>query len=192
MHSVIVLGVCSLGLMAELPAGWHLAGSAPRDYDSSVDSLTPYNGEQTLSLKSRADGAMQGFGTLMRSYDAAPYAGKRVRFSANVKAEGVQEWAGLWMRVDDATHKMNNVPAVVAFDNMQSRPLKGSFGWKVVSVVLDVPEQATGISLGILMEKAGAVWLNGMKLEVVGSDVPTTGMSRKAPANSPSNLTFEK
>jgi hypothetical protein len=192
LKSIAVLTACSFLLQAELPEGWHLAGSAPRDYDCSIDSLLPYNGEQSTYLKGKEGAPLQGFGTFMRSYSPEPYLGKRVRFSANVKADAVKDWAGLWMRVDDANHKTGNSPAVLAFDNMQSRPIKGTFGWKSFSVVLDVPEEATGISLGILMSGGGAVWLNGVKLEVVGPEVATTGMTRpKKSTAGPTNLSFE-
>jgi hypothetical protein len=193
LKSIAVLTACSFMLQAELPEAWHLAGSAPRDYDCTIDSLTPYNGEQSTYLKGKEGAALQGFGTLMRSYSPGPYLGKRVRFSANVKADSVKDWAGLWMRVDDANHKTGENPSVLAFDNMQSRPIKGTFGWRSFSVVLDVSEEATGISLGILLSGGGSVWLNGAKIEVVGTDVATTGMSRsnKKAAAGPTNLSFE-
>jgi hypothetical protein len=60
----------------------------------------------------------------MQSFDAKMmqnYLGKRVRFSAAVKTEDVQSWAGLWMRVDKGSQ-------TVEFDNMQDRPLKGTAG----------------------------------------------------------------
>jgi hypothetical protein len=44
--------------------------------------------------------AIDGFGTLMQDFRAKQYVGKRVRFSAFVKSENVEGWAGLWMRVD--------------------------------------------------------------------------------------------
>ena len=192
LKSIAVLTACSFLLQAELPESWHLAGSAPRDYDCTIDSLAPYNGEQSTYLKGKEGAELKGFGTLMRSYGAEPYLGKRIRFSANVKADTVKDWAGLWMRVD-ARHATGETPAVLSFDNMQGRPIKGTFGWKSFSVVLDVPEDAANISLGILMQGGGAVWLNSVKLEVVGTDVPTTGMSRpKKPTAGPTNLSFEE
>src|SRR5450631_487339 len=41
-----------------------------------------------------------GFGTLMQDFRADHYQGKRVRFSAFVKTEAAQDWAGQWKRVD--------------------------------------------------------------------------------------------
>ena len=63
-------------------------------------------------------------------------------FSAFVKSDSVQDWAGLWMRVDkgsDATAK------VLSFDNMQDRPIKRTTGWRNYEGVLDVPRDTAGI-----------------------------------------------
>ena len=60
------------------------------------------------------------------------------------------------MRVDDS-------PQTVEFDNMQDRPLKGTGGWKKFEVVLDVPQDASGIFFlrscffGVLLDNAGEV-----------------------------------
>jgi hypothetical protein len=156
------------------PRGWILAGSKPGSYNTGVESASAY-------LKSK-DAAVDGFGTLMQMFDAQQYLGKRVRFSGSVKAEGVQKWAGLWMRVDKGR-------ASVAFDNMEDRSIKGTSGWQSYAVVLDVPRDATAIGLGILLDGTGAVWLNQVSVEVVGTNVATTG---KQMPKAPTNLGFEK
>jgi uncharacterized protein (DUF362 family) len=43
-----------------------------------------------------------------------------------------------------------------------------------VSVVLDVPKEAVGIALGVLLASGGEVWIDDASLEVVGMDVPDT------------------
>jgi len=85
------------------------------------------------------------------------------------------------MRIDKGSEMM-------AFDNMQDRAIRGTTGWKGYEVVLDVPQDATGIFFGVLLSKTGAVWLNSVKFEVVGSNVPTTGRSQR---DGPTNLGFE-
>ena len=86
----------------------------------------------------------------MQNVQADHYLGKRVRFSAFVKTERAQEWAGLWMRVDKGTQ-------TAAFDNMHDRPITASTNWQKYDVVLDVPEDATGISFGVLLSGSGEV-----------------------------------
>jgi hypothetical protein len=110
-----------------------------------------------------------GFGTLSQAIQATEYAGKRVRLRAWVRSENVTDWAGLWMRVDKGQ-------TVISLDNMQQRAIHGSQPWITYDVVLDVPGDATRIGFGILLTGPGEVWLNDVKLEAVGQEVPTTGM----------------
>lgn len=70
------------------------------------------------------------------------------------------------MRVDG----QNN--AVLAFDNMQRRPLKGTFDWREAEVVLDVSSEATNIAFGVLLTGRGLVRLADLRSEVVGSRSP--------------------
>ena len=58
-------------------------------------------------------------------------------------------------------------------------------------VVLNVPKHATGISFGILVSKSGTVWLNNVKLEIVGNEVPVTAKPFGAMQEEPVNLNFE-
>jgi hypothetical protein len=193
-RSVALLAACAAVLRAAPPSGWFLAGSQPKEYDCSVDPGTSYLGQPSSYLKSKPGIETSGFGTMMQSFDAAPFLGKRVRLSGVVKSEQVVNWAGLWMRIDDSVHGTTGQPKMVGFDNMQGRPIKGTTAWQTYSVVLDVPESATGIAMGILLDGAGAVWLSGVKLETVGPEVAVTG---GAPGvrplhDGPVNLGFDK
>ena len=180
------LAVGSLALYAEIPKGWFLAGSKPAEYESSVDSGNAYAGQPSAYLRSKKAQVPEGFGTLMQSFGADQYVGKRVRYSAFVKSENVERWAGLWMRVDG---KSGQSP--LAFDNMQDRPVKGTSTWRNYEVVLDVPAGATGIAFGILMDGPGTVWMNSAKIEEVPDSIPATDKI-KAPAKGPTNLGFDK
>jgi hypothetical protein len=161
-----------------------MAGSKPANYDTGVDRDTVYNSKPSAYVKAKAD--QDGFGTLMQQFSADQYVGKRVRFSAYVKSDSVTRWAGLWMRVDGKTSGRS-----LAFDNMQDRPITGTTGWQPYAVVLDVPEGATGIALGILLDGPGQVWLNSVNVEVVDASVPATGHSANLP-DGPRNLGFDK
>ena len=183
--TVIVI-VFSLLLNASVPRGWLLAGSKPADYDTGIDPVVKHNNTQSAYLKSKPSllSDEKVFGTLMQNFRATQYAGKRVRFSGFVKAEEVQDWAGLWMRIDKDSN-------VVGFDNMQDRPIKGTGDWREYSVVLDVPQDATNIAFGILLSQSGTVWLNSASFEVVGSSVEVTGKKATTPDH-PSNLNFDE
>ena len=178
-----LVAVCSLALQAAVPRGWFLAGSKPASYDTGIDAQASYNGHPSAYLKSK-DPRIDGFGTLMQDFRADHYVGKRVRFSAYVKTENAEGLVGLWMRIDKEAKQL-------AFDNMQNRPIKSTSDWQKYDVVLDVPQDATGIFFGVLLGGTGEAWISNAKFEVVGSDVPTTDLVGTPRPDEPANLNFE-
>jgi hypothetical protein len=183
MSFLSILLLFSLISQAEVPKGWILAGSKPADYESGIDLQAEFNGHASVLLRAKKP-AVDGFATLMQQFRADDYHGKRVRFSGFVKATGLQDWAGLWMRVDKGTR-------MVAFDNMHDRPITSADGWQKYEVVLDVPQDATGIAFGILLKGSGSAWLNHPQLEVVGNDIPTTGPGLNPATKGPASLDVE-
>ena len=162
-----------------VPPGWHLTGSQPQSYKTGADA----NG--TAFLASNTDAKVTGFGTLMQAVQASEYAGKRIRFRATVRSEDVAGWAGLWMRVDQGSK-------MLAFDNMQTRPIRGTTGWATYEVVLNVPPDATSISFGVLLDSNGGIWLRGAEFGPVGSEVPTTQVTMPQAPTQPVNLDFKQ
>jgi hypothetical protein len=179
------LTACSIAVNATAPKGWFVAGSRPADYESGIDASAVHNYRPSAYLKSTTP-VIHGFGTLMQQFNADHYLGKRVRFSALVKTQDAQEWAGLWMRVD-------NGPKMLAFDNMQNRAIKGTSDWRRYDIVLDVPQEATGIFFGVLLSGSGEIWLNDAKIEIVGAEVLPTGAESIHPLpDEPTNLDFRE
>jgi hypothetical protein len=185
ISAAAVLAASALLATAAAPPGWLLAGNKPDNYETGVDRQAIYNKLPSAFLKAKAD--EEGFGTLMQQFSADQYRGKRLRLSAFVKSDNVARWAGLWMRIDGKDPATGHL----GFDNMQDRGIKGTTAWQRYDVVLDVPENAAGIALGILLAGPGEVWLNNVKIEVVGNDVPVTGFP-KSPAEGPRNLSFDQ
>jgi hypothetical protein len=176
----------NLATSGATPKSWFAAGSHPKDYKMSVDGAVAHSGKASALLQSVIP-EPGGFGTLMQTFKADAFRGKRVRMSGYARAQEVKTWAGLWMRVDGPRGE------ALAFDNMQDRAIKGTSDWKKYEVVLDVPESAQEIAFGLLLTGAGQVWMDDLAFEVVGKDVPTTGPKPSGgvpPA--PANLNFEE
>lgn len=166
-----------------LPDGWHMAGTRPADYDAGLlPRGLAYDGKRVIQLRFRAADPPTGFGTVMQSFDAARYRGRRVRFSAVLRGEEIGDWAGTWLRVDAAG-------GTRALDNMNDRPLRGTTGWTEAANVLDVDEDAASVHFGVLLSGAGAVDLAGPRFEVVGAGVPVT-MTLRPLAPEPRGLDF--
>ena len=167
---------------ADPPPGWSLAGSKPQAYEIGVETA----GERGSSafLRSRVENT-GGFGTLMQTFSAESYRGKRLRMTGMAKATNVEDWAGLWLRIDGSDQK-----TMLGFDNMQDRPIVGSTEWQKYNVVLDVPDESEAIAFGILLVGSGEVLVDNIRFDEVGEDIAVTDSSKRLPIE-PSNLDFE-
>jgi hypothetical protein len=159
---------CGAGQYVADPAAWRRSGSNPRGYEMNAEPSLQWCAKAGAHMRSLASAADGTFGTFMELLPAAPYLGKRVRLRADVRAEGVTRWAGLWLRVDGKD-------GPIAFDSMQYRAVKATQDFATHDVVLDVPAEANGLAFGIVLAGSGEVWAKEIVIEVVGKDVPTTG-----------------
>ena len=158
--------------LRQFPSGWFASGSSPKDYEVRIDRSEHYTGGASGYVANKADDP-KGFGTLMQVFKADKYHGKRLMMTGYVKTEEVETWAGLWMRVDGPGG------AILAMDNMQDRPIRGTIGWEEYEVVLDVPENSVNISFGVLLAGKGRVWADDFAFRTVGHDVPVSDLKGK-------------
>jgi len=104
-------------------------------------------------------------------------------FSALVSSLNVDEWAGLWMRIDGPGRE------ILGFDNMEDRPIKGTTDWRRYHVVLEVSREARQISFGVLLTGNGEVEIRKVSFEETGMEV--TKMKEEHPLE-PGNLDFSE
>lgn len=162
------------------PTGWLLAGDSPTDYLAHVDA-GPQAGTASGCLRSQRS-PQRRFGTLMQQFAARAWRGRRLRLVASVRLHDVAGRAGLWMRIDGARGR------ILAFDNMQDRPLAGTQDWTQLTIVLDVPRNAQLIAFGVLLAGTGQVWIADVQMDAVGKGVALTGTGALPAA--PVNLDF--
>ncbi len=158
--------------LTSLPLGWH-EGGAHELYLMGTDAARRPggNGFVVASIKSTVSNP-HGAGSIQQSIRAEDYLGKRVRLTGWLKtgphvADGIGS-AHLWLRVDgDGT--------AISSDFMWARPVVMGTEWKEYTLVLDVPQNARGLTFGLCLDGAGQVWADDLTLDVVGLDVATTG-----------------
>ncbi|MFC1463077.1 hypothetical protein ACFLQU_05680 [Verrucomicrobiota bacterium] len=167
-----------------LPKGW--VGGNISDYDIGVDRKLVKEGKASAYIRSKTQ-TPKSFGTIVQTFSAKQYVGKRVRMSAFIKAKRIEGWTGLWMRVDGKGKENFSL----SFDNMQTRPIKGTVDWKKYQIVLDVPDKSKSISFGIVLSGSGQAWLDAFTFEVVTEDIPVTGRTRHDLPEEPLSLGFE-
>lgn len=170
------------------PKGWFAAGSHPGSYDMSLCKDTCHSGTSCARIQSvKSD--IDGFGTLMQSLMPTLYLGKLIKLTAYIKSEGVVDWAGMWMRIDEGKK-------IVAFDNMQGRPIQGDTDWNKYEIMLNIPNSATNMSFGVLLSGKGTVWFDDLEIDCVAADTKVTDPYRSCGVRfqnpQPTNLDFSK
>lgn len=167
---------------------WLITGTAPDKYKTGIDRTVFYTGTASAFIQSEEEEFVPDeYATIMQQFRAERFLGKRVRFSAFVKALEVEGWAGLWLRLD------GKFSVTLKLDNMQNRPIKGTINWNLYSCVLDVPEETELINIGILLTGKGRVWLDDVSFQEVDRTIPVTDFDiQKKYPDYPENLDFEE
>jgi hypothetical protein len=149
--------------------GWSLTGTRPDAYELRCDGV--FTDCAVPILRTRAFKSEPfGMGSLTHTEGAQTWRGRRVELKAELRTGGTDGWAGLWMRVDGKDGQ------VLAFDNMQNRPLRGTTSFQWYSVVLDVPAEAERISFGVLLHGPGAVFVRELAFGEVDAEVSVTDL----------------
>ena len=143
--------------------GWNRIGST--DYAFALDSVVKHGGRYALQTAYRIN---TGFGG---SYWRIPatFGGKKLTLTGFVRTQDTgsdpNTFAGLWMRVDDVAGNR------VAFDNMQSRGIKGTTDWRQYTITLPLPDDAENIHIGGLLVGKGTAWFDDFVLTVDGKPI---------------------
>lgn len=183
----LILGGIAMNSKTEIN-GWIMTGTDPQKYQMNIDYETYNTGTRSATIKSVADEYEAGdFITIMQQFSSKNFLGKRVRLSGFIKTRDVSGWCGLWMRLDNA------VGGALKLDNMQTRPIVGTTEWNHYSCILDVPENAAIINIGVLMFGSGQVWLDNISFQEVDHNTPTTDFTpEEIFPDYPRNLSFEE
>ncbi|MEW5740613.1 MAG: hypothetical protein AB1938_16915 [Myxococcota bacterium] len=158
--------------------GWALTGSKPDAYEIRCDDVFTDCAIPILRTRALAS-EPYGMGSLTHSEGAQPWRGARVELKAELRTGRVDGWAGLWMRIDGPDGK------VLAFDNMQNRPLRGTTSFQWYSVVLDVPADAERISFGVMLHGPGAVFIRELHFDAADTEVTSTDLVGPLRAQTP-------
>lgn len=151
-----------------MPHGWHLVGPDAYAAGADVARRPGGTGWHSATLASTVDVPLET-GMVLQSIRADAYRGRRIRLTGYVRTDSVDGAAGLFARVDGREVTRTS-------DYMLNRALSGTQGWRRQMIVLDVPRDAVGITLGFYLTGAGRIWVDDMALENVGRDVPATGV----------------
>jgi hypothetical protein len=168
-HILLALaaGAMPVAALAAAPTSlapdWYFGGKDAGTFLAGVDPTA--DGHLAQFLLSKTDDP-DASASLSQSMPAQRYLGQRVRFRARLRTRDLSNWGGLWMRIDG-----KDGHSLALYDS-QDRPTKGTTGWQVRSVVLDVPPDAGRIVFGVLGVGTGQIWMEPLDLGTVGPEVP--------------------
>lgn len=158
---------------SNMPGGW--GGGPPETI--FMDNKVVHGGRWAVRIE-RTPESPNSFSTITKSIEM-DFSGASLELRGFLRTEEVSDFAGLWMREDGES------PAL-AFDNMQSRQLKGTTGWSEYSISLPIRSEARKLFFGFLLSGKGKAWVDGLQLLVDGKPVwetpkvsrPTTILER--------------
>jgi erythromycin esterase len=136
---------------------WFFNGAA--GYRVSVQTDGAQEGHSWMQMKAKGETDASAWGSVVQSFDARAYRGKRVRLTGWTKAtEGAK--ATFWLRVDRAG------PGQGFFDNGLSRAATGD-AWTRIVIEGPVAEDADTVTVGAMCSGAGSGGFDGVTLDVV-------------------------
>jgi hypothetical protein len=151
--------------------GWILSGGGAKggDFCVSPDDAATRSGRTPARLKKRPHGNSFAYGTLMKEVDAAPYLGKRVRVSIDVRTDEAKGRRDIWARVQSKSSPGDGAGLGGAWVTLDE-----TSDFATRSIVLDVPLNATRLEYGVGLGGSGAAWLDNDSVTVVDPSVPLT------------------
>ena len=186
--SLVTILIFGFGKSSEMPKGWLKAGSNPDSYNFGSDSTVFENGHRSTYIESLVKN-IDGFATIMQMCSAKNYLGTTIKMTGYIKSENVNDWAGMWLRVDS-----RKTYESVSFDNMQDRPIRATSDWTKCEIVLEVPEDSGIINYGALISGSGKIWFDNISFEILDNKTPKNLTVQEIPGipEKPVNLDFEE
>jgi hypothetical protein len=175
-----------------IPKGWQFSAGERSNFEVNVEESDRSNAKKCVSIKSLMMSEPRDIGNFSQECLATKYLGQRIRMSAWVKSDLSEGHGQLWLRIDGDWRLHCRVKGT--FDNMwPDRLITGVTDWKQYSLVVEVPKTSTSMGFGIYNIGQGTVWIDEVSFEVVGKDVPLTGLLDDAVQDTePRNLNFEE
>ena len=153
---------CVESLIVSTPPGrWALVDTKSDAFDLQVNG--PATSSRSEILLSSDEAAVGVFGQAQFVEPIVEGRARRVRVTADVRPERIRASAALWVRAD-----RNGRPIVTEYAAI---PVRGSSDWQQRETGLVIPDSATAITYGVVLQGPGTVALR--HLSVALSDIPS-------------------
>jgi len=160
LTSALCLGLLSNGYAADdLLESWQKWELQKGTHEMGVDKSTYLKQPGSIFIKSLQSDTDKNAG-IYQMIAIDRYKGKRIRFSAQVKAKDVKNTGWIYARSGKI---------------YPSQGINGTKDWTYMVLVFDIPENHTeNIQLAFSLWGAGQIWVDDIKWETVDKSIPVT------------------
>jgi len=148
-------------MLGNQPTGWFnslmFVDNVSLDYSGKI-VLRPDSSRGVCVLFQNPNAATEEFGSLMQRTLVGRFAGNVLRLEGEIKIEGVENWAGMWIRADGKEQPN------LFFDNMYDRRLRGTVPWRTYTLDAPLPSKSVWLNFGIVLVGSGKVWADNFRL----------------------------
>jgi len=155
------------------PPGWEFRAENPEQYEHGLDRSYSTRGAVAY-IRSRTARAA-GIARLMQPVEVSSYIGKRVRVSAWLRSNAVDQEGGLLFLL------RNRV--VGAVGNQRFLAMHGTNEWSRRSIVFEIDDEVAEMRVGFALSGPGVIWADDFSIEVVDRNTPVTRVLPPAPVD---------
>ncbi len=134
--------------------------------DSIKNTLHP----NVIKIKSIKNATIKSHCDFINIIPAKNYLGKRIKFSGYIKSNELSGWSAFFINITEQSQYK-----VLCHDYMEDRRIIRTTDWKKFEIVLDVPNEAYNIIVGVALHGLGQIWVDELDLQIVDSSIPVTG-----------------
>lgn len=170
---------CAL-VIAQTPSVWRLVKQETDMASASIDRSMAHSGSGSvrLTVERRSNGDI----AVLQPLRGGTWQGKRVRLSGFLTAMMSSGEAGLVVIVNNGDRYSYYFPS-------QERIVKSAPDWRLVSVTMDVPLDATLVSIGVWIRRgSGSVWVDDVTFDEIPRSSGTPTEPRRSPPMTRSDL----
>lgn len=139
--------------------GWSIEGHGQNMYAAEVDGEIRREGHPTVRFHpTQATGG--AYATFMTTLDAAPLRGRRAHAEIWVRTQGVTGRGDVWLRVQGSDSPADGPGLATSISRL---PVNAEF--TRFELVVDVPEDAASVQLGVGLGGPGMLWMDGVRVE---------------------------
>ena len=164
----------------EIPEGWDKwvnSVYSPSAYEVGIDTKVFHSSPKSYYIKSNElteiKTSYRPFASISQSLSSKDFWGKRIRVSAVLKGDSLNNKAVLFI------HVLSRKDGKEEYLRQADDPIAGITGttnWKQCSVVADVPENAHRFLYGLYIEGEGQAWIDDVNIEIVDKEIPEKGV----------------